>query len=68
VARLDSTAQTPALASALTTLQPNDRHVLLLAALKQLTLAEATLVLGIPPGTACIRLHRARGRDAAGDG
>jgi RNA polymerase sigma-70 factor, ECF subfamily len=60
VARLDSAAWTPALASALATLQPGDRDVLLLVAWEQLTPAEAAVVLGIPQGTARSRLHRAR--------
>jgi RNA polymerase sigma factor (sigma-70 family) len=60
VARLDSAAWTHPLASALATLAPNDRDVLLLVAWEQLTPAEAALVLGIPQGTARSRLHRAR--------
>lgn len=60
VARLDSAAQAQKLASALRTLPPNDRDVLLLVAWEQLTPAEAALALGIPPGTARSRLHRAR--------
>jgi RNA polymerase sigma-70 factor (ECF subfamily) len=35
-------------------------HVLLLVAWEQLTPAEAASVLGVPPGTARSRLHRAR--------
>jgi len=36
------------------------REVLLLVAWEQLTPAEAAAVLGVPPGTARSRLHRAR--------
>jgi RNA polymerase sigma factor (sigma-70 family) len=60
VDRLDSAARAPALASALRTLPAAERDVLLLVAWEQLTPAEAAVVLGVPPGTARSRLHRAR--------
>ncbi len=60
VDRLDSTAQAGALLPALRALPPDERDVLLLVAWEQLTPAEAAEVLGIPPGTARSRLHRAR--------
>jgi len=41
-------------------LPPEEREVLLLVAWEQLTPTQAALVLGIPPGTARSRLHRAR--------
>lgn len=59
-ARLDSAATTRALAPALLALAPAEREVLLLVAWEQLTPAEAAAVLGILPGTARSRLHRAR--------
>ncbi|RYH06331.1 RNA polymerase sigma factor [Tropicimonas sp. IMCC6043] len=42
---------------------PNDqRDVLILVGIHELSYAEAATVLGIPPGTLMSRLHRARGR------
>jgi len=60
--RLDSAAaaRTRELACAVQKLPPEEREVLLLVAWEQLTPAQAALVLGIPPGTARSRLHRAR--------
>jgi RNA polymerase sigma-70 factor (ECF subfamily) len=58
--RLDSAAQARTLVSALRALPPAERDVLLLVAWEQLTPAEAAVVLGVPPGTARSRLHRAR--------
>ncbi len=60
VERLDSTARVRALVSALRALPPGERDVLLLVAWEQLTPAQAATVLGVPPGTARSRLHRAR--------
>jgi RNA polymerase sigma factor (sigma-70 family) len=60
VARLDSAAQARTLTDALRALPPEEREVLLLVAWEQLTPAQAAAVLGIPPGTARSRLHRAR--------
>lgn len=58
--RLDSAAQARTLTGALRALPPGEREVLLLVAWEQLTPAQAAAVLGIPPGTARSRLHRAR--------
>ncbi len=58
--RLDSAARARALIVALRALPPPEREVLLLVAWEQLTPAQAATVLGIPPGTARSRLHRAR--------
>ena len=60
VDRLDSAARTQDLVSALRALPAAERDVLLLVAWEQLTPAEAAVVLGVPPGTARSRLHRAR--------
>lgn len=60
VDRLDSAARAQLLVSALRALPPAERDVLLLVAWEQLTPAEAAVVLGVPPGTARSRLHRAR--------
>jgi RNA polymerase sigma factor (sigma-70 family) len=60
VDRVDAAAQAPALVSALRTLPATERDVLLLVAWEQLTPMEAAAVLGVPPGTARSRLHRAR--------
>jgi RNA polymerase sigma factor (sigma-70 family) len=59
-ARLDAAAQVSDLRRALTSLAPGDREVLLLVTWEGLTPAEAAVALGIPPGTARSRLHRAR--------
>jgi RNA polymerase sigma factor (sigma-70 family) len=60
--RLDSAAAASSreLAYAVRALPPEEREVLLLVAWEQLTPAQAAGVLGIPPGTARSRLHRAR--------
>ncbi len=60
--RLDSAAaaRTREMVGAVRALPPEEREVLLLVAWEQLTPAQAALVLGIPPGTARSRLHRAR--------
>jgi RNA polymerase sigma factor (sigma-70 family) len=60
--RLDSAAaaRTRQMIGALRALPPEEREVLLLVAWEQLTPAQVALVLGIPPGTARSRLHRAR--------
>lgn len=47
-------------AGALERLAPNDREVLRLAAWEGLTSPELAVALGIRPGTARVRLHRAR--------
>ena len=60
VDRLDAAARAGALAAALRALPPAEREVLLLVAWEQLTPAEAAAALGVPPGTARSRLHRAR--------
>lgn len=60
VDRLDSVARAQELMPAVRALPPGERDVLLLVAWEQLTPAEAAMVLGVPPGTARSRLHRAR--------
>jgi RNA polymerase sigma-70 factor, ECF subfamily len=66
--RVSASAARPALASALNELAPGDRDVLLLVALADLGYQEAADALGIPYGTVCSRLNRARKRlrDALG--
>jgi RNA polymerase sigma factor (sigma-70 family) len=51
---------TPVVAAALARLAPNDREILQLVAWEGLTPAELAVVLGVRPGTARVRLHRAR--------
>ena len=58
--RLDAAARLADLRRALARLAPGDRDVLLLVTWESLTPAEAAIALGIPPGTARSRLHRAR--------
>jgi RNA polymerase sigma-70 factor (ECF subfamily) len=59
-ARIDAAARLTDLRRALAALPSGDREVLLLVTWESLTPAEAATVLGIPPGTARSRLHRAR--------
>jgi RNA polymerase sigma-70 factor (ECF subfamily) len=59
-ARLDAAARVQDLRRALARLTPGDREVLLLVTWEGLAPAEAAIALGIPPGTARSRLHRAR--------
>jgi RNA polymerase sigma-70 factor (ECF subfamily) len=59
-ARLDALQQGPALRDALSTLDAEDREVLLLIAWERLTQAEVAISLGMPSGTVRWRLHRAR--------
>lgn len=49
-----------AVAAALSRLGPDDRELILLIDWEHLTPAEVAVVLGIRPGTARVRLHRAR--------
>jgi RNA polymerase sigma factor (sigma-70 family) len=58
--RLDAQARLSDLRGALAKLANRDREVLLLVSWEGLTPAEAAVALGIPPGTARSRLHRAR--------
>ena len=60
VGRLDAAARAGTLAAALRTLPAAEREVLLLVAWEELTPAQAAAALGVPPGTARSRLHRAR--------
>jgi RNA polymerase sigma factor (sigma-70 family) len=60
--RVSAWAAGPALAAALAALAPHDRDVLLLAALAGLGNQEVAQALGIPYGTVCSRLARARRR------
>ena len=59
-ARLDAERSAPALYAAVRSLPETERELLLLVALDGLTPTEAAAVMGIPPGTARSRLHRAR--------
>jgi RNA polymerase sigma-70 factor, ECF subfamily len=63
--RLDAQAQRGRLAAALLEIADRDREVLLLVAWAQLTCEEAAQALGIAPGTARSRLHRARRKTRA---
>ncbi len=60
--RVSAWAARPALAAALAELDDGDRDVLLLIALADLGYAEVAQSLGIPYGTVCSRLSRARRR------
>jgi RNA polymerase sigma-70 factor, ECF subfamily len=60
--RVSAAAAGPALAAALAELDPGDRDVLLLVALAGLDYQEVAQALGIPYGTVCSRLNRARRR------
>jgi RNA polymerase sigma factor (sigma-70 family) len=64
-ARLDAAETAGALRIALAALPSEEREVLLLVAWEQLAPTEVATVLGIPPGTARSRLHRARARVSA---
>lgn len=61
-ARLDAGAMAPRLAQALSTLGPDERDVLLMHVLGDMTHAEIALALGIRRGTAKSRLSRGRAR------
>ena len=58
--RISASAARPALTAALTALAPGDRDVVLLVALADLGYPEVAQALGIPYGTVCSRLNRAR--------
>jgi RNA polymerase sigma factor (sigma-70 family) len=58
--RLSATAARPALVSALAALDGADRDALLLVALADLNYQDVATSLGIPYGTVCSRLNRAR--------
>jgi RNA polymerase sigma-70 factor (ECF subfamily) len=60
--RVSASAAGPALAGALAALDRGDRDVLLLVALADLSYPEVAESLGIPYGTVCSRLSRARRR------
>jgi RNA polymerase sigma factor (sigma-70 family) len=60
--RVSASATGPALAAALAALEAGDRDVLLLVALAGLDYQEVAQALGIPYGTVCSRLNRARRR------
>jgi RNA polymerase sigma-70 factor (ECF subfamily) len=57
--RLDAAAALETLRHILAALPEDEREVLLLVTWEQLTPAEVAVTLGIPPGTARSRLHRA---------
>jgi RNA polymerase sigma factor (sigma-70 family) len=60
--RLDARAERARLRAALADLSESDRELLLVVAWEGLTYAEAAAALGISPGAARTRLHRARRR------
>lgn len=60
--RLDARRRAPALSAAIQSLPGAERELLLLIALDGLSPSEAGAAMGIPPGTARSRLHRARTR------
>lgn len=60
--RLDAAAVGPLLRQTMADLPQVERELLLLVAWEQLSPTEAAAVVGIPPGTARSRLHRARAR------
>ncbi|MCJ0875834.1 RNA polymerase sigma factor [Streptomyces sp. AP-93] len=60
--RLDAAAVGPLLRQTMADLPHVERELLLLVAWEQLSPTEAAAVVGIPPGTARSRLHRARSR------
>ena len=64
--RIDAAARSRALYAALAGLPEGERAVLELVALDGLDAGEAARVLGIRPGTARVRLHRARRRLGGG--
>jgi RNA polymerase sigma factor (sigma-70 family) len=57
--RLDAHCERDRLRTVLASLSPDDREVLLLVTWERLTPSEVAVALGIPPGTARSRLHRA---------
>jgi RNA polymerase sigma-70 factor (ECF subfamily) len=60
--RVSAAAAGPALAAALAALDAGDRDVVMLIALAGLDYSETAQALGIPYGTVCSRLNRARRR------
>ena len=60
--RLDAEREVRALYGAIARLPERDRALLELVAIDGLEVADAAVVLGIKPGTARVRLHRARRR------
>ena len=60
--RLDARAERGRLRAALAVLNDSDRELLLLVGWEGLSQAEAATALGISPGAARVRLHRARKR------
>lgn len=58
--RVDASAQSPELASALAALKPGDREALLMYAWNDMSYEEIAEALGIPVGTVRSRLNRAR--------
>ena len=60
--RLDARAERGRLRAALSVLTDSDRELLLLVGWEGLSQAEAATALGISPGAARVRLHRARKR------
>lgn len=61
-ARIDAAAQSRRLYEAMDRLSEDERAVLELVALDELTVAEAAAAAGVRAGTARVRLHRARGK------
>lgn len=56
----ESSTTTSVMAAAMDRLAPGDREILRLVEWERLTTAELATVLGVRPGTARVRLHRAR--------
>lgn len=63
--RIDNTGRESRLKAGFARLSKNDRDVLTLCVVQELPMADAALVLGIPPGTVKSRLSRAKQRLAA---
>lgn len=59
-ARIDAAAQSRRLYAAMDSLSEDERAVMELVALDELTVAEAAAAVGVRPVTARVRLHRAR--------
>lgn len=63
--RIDATGRESALKAGFARLSTNDRDVLTLCVVHELPMADAAVVLGVPPGTVKSRLSRAKQRLAA---
>lgn len=61
-ATVDARLELDAVLSALSTLPPGDREMLLMTAMEDLTIDEVAAILGVLPNTAKVRLSRARAK------